>query len=464
MLEAPDYMDFLKAKEVVAPRAGLAEVPALNPRLFPHQRDTAEFLLRRGTGAAFLDTGLGKTGVELEWARAVRDETRKPVVIHTPLAVAGQMVREAEKFNIDAHQIRDRAEVSLERINICNYERLDQLDPAVFGGVALDESSILKSFNGKTKQRLCEVYRDTPFRQAATATPAPNDYMELGNHSEFLGVMPQNEMLTRWFINDTLSASHDWRLKKHAVAAFWQWVGSWAMCASKPSDLGYDDAGYDLTPYRILRHGIRADVLQDTDGQLFRTPKMSATSLHREKRLVAADRARKVAEIANGTDEAVLIWVDTDYEADAIRPLIRDAIEVRGSEPLETKERKLAAFSDGQVRVLITKPSIAGFGLNWQHCRQMIFAGLSFSYELYYQAIRRCWRFGQLREVLVHVVLADTEAPIWQTIVRKMADHDAMKAAMFRAANDNRAVDRLAKVPFQPTMQAQLPDWLRRAS
>lgn len=454
------YQQFLRSKTVTAQATGMGHTPELNGALFPHQRDTVAFLLALGRGAAFLDTGLGKTFVELEWARHAAGYTGKPALILTPLAVGPQMVREAYRFGIDAEIWRaDRATVP--PITVANYEKLPHLSHDDYGAVVLDESSTLKSFMGKTKRALCEAFKNTPFRLAATATPAPNDYVELGNHSDFLGVMAMHEMLMRWFINDTSTASQDWRLKRHAVKPFWEWASSWAMCISKPSDLGYDDGGYDLLPYRVVKHTMRADTSIDTGEHLFRIPEMSATSLHREKRMLSGDRADRVAALVNGSTEAWLVWCDTNYEADALMAVIPDAIEVRGDESADEKERKLMAFTDGQARVIVTKPSLAGFGLNWQHCANMVFAGLSFSYEMYYQAIRRCWRFGQAREVNVHVVLADTEAAIWDTIARKMADHDRMKAAMFDAANVNRQAARRTKLPYAPAKRAELPHWLR---
>ena len=455
-----DYAAFLARKAPLVAPDGLSTIPPLHPALFPHQRDAVAFLLGLGRGAAFLDTGLGKTLVELEWARVVAVHTGKPVLVLAPLAVAQQTKREGARFGIQVTHAREAADIG-PGINVINYERLDRLDTSIFGGVVLDESSILKSFMGKTKQALCEAFAATPFKLCGTATPAPNDYLELGNHAAFLGIMPANEMIARWFINDTM-AFGSYRLKAHAIRPFWQWVASWAICVSKPSDLGYDDAGFALPPLVVQRHVIEADRSTDTNGELFRIPEMSATSMHREKRLTKATRAARVAEIVaeQSAGDQCLIWCETNAEADILCEMIPEAVEVRGSDEADDKERKLLDFAEGRSDILVTKASIAGHGLNLQGCNQMIFASLSFSYEQYYQAVRRCWRFGQKRPVTAHVVLADTEAAIWDTVQRKAADHDRMKAAMYEAANRELAASHKIKMAYVATAKGRLPAWL----
>jgi len=331
--------------------------------------------------------------------------------------------------------------------------------------VILDESSILKSFNGKTSRSLIQAFRTTQFRLACTATPAPNDHAELGQHSEFLGAMSQSQMLTRWFLHDSVDTGN-WRMKGHAVKDFWNWVASWARCISKPSDLGFSDEGFDLPTLNLMRHSVKADRSIDTgaekDGQarLFRMPDTSATAIHGEKRKTINARADLIAEkVAAEPGEAWVIWCDTDYEADALTARIPDAVEVRGNMTADVKEERLTAFSTGMCRVLVSKPSICGYGLNWQHCARMAFVGLSFSYESFYQAIRRCWRFGQTRQVDVHVACADTEEAIWNIVSRKAGDHEGMKremtAAMSRAV---RVVHEQA--PYSPTVPLQLPSWM----
>lgn len=457
-----DYQAFLARKAVKAPERGTTTMPEINAKLFPFQRRCVEHALRVGSAGVFLDTGLGKTLVQLEWCRQAIEHANGRALLLTPLAVARQIEREGIRFGYPVRVIREQSDAG-DGINICNYDRLDRLEPAAFGVVALDEASILKSFTGKTTKALIEAFARTPYRLCCTATPAPNDHMELGTHSEFLGVMRQNMMLQRWFIHDSMDTG-TWRMKGHAAADFWSWVASWARCISKPSDIGLSDEGYVLPELDVRRHVIVSDRSIDSgeekDGQarLFRMPDTSATSIHREKRMTTDRRADAIAALVNDSDETWVVWCDTDYEADALTARIPDAIEVRGSMAPEEKEAKLVAFSTGKARVIVTKPSIAGFGLNWQHCARMAFVGLSFSYESFYQAVRRCWRFGQSRAVQVHVACADTEEAIWQTVSRKAGDHDAMKAAMSQAMA--RAVKRAAVENYKPRKQLQMPGWL----
>ena len=462
-----DYEALIAGKRTAFEPAGFdIDEGALPDWLFDHQRHGVAFALRFGSAGLFYDTGLGKTGMELVWGDQVARRTNRPVLMLCPLAVAAQHHAEAEKFGIEATVSRDGSVPASACVAITNYERLDRIDPADWAGVILDESSILKSFTGKTTRKLCEAFSRTPYRLAATATPAPNDHTELGQHADFLGVMRAPEMLARWFIADQANMGR-YRLKRPAVRPFWDWVASWGRCVSKPSDLGFDDAGFDMPPLHLERHVVEADRCVDAgvdrkDGQfsLFRMPDMSATSVHREKRLTSRARAQMLAHIVSGEpDEPWIVWVETDYDADAVRAVLPDAVEVRGSMTVEMKEERLRAFSDGSVRVLLTKPSIAGFGLNWQHCARMAFMGLSFSYEAFYQAVRRCWRFRQVREVRAHVVCADTEEAIWRVVNRKAGDHDAMKiemtAAMSRAAVSSRVYQ-----TYRPEQEARLPAWL----
>lgn len=427
-----DYRAFIKSKGAMQIGQGFDPVD-LPSRLFPHQRTAVEYACQHGRTASFLDTGLGKSGVEAVFADQSRRETNKPSLILTPLAVARQMQRECESFGIEAKVIREDADVWA-GVNIANYERLSKLDCFRFGAVILDESSILKSFAGSTKRTLCDAFSQTPYRIAATATPAPNDHTEIGQHSEFLGHLTRMEMMARWFINDTSVASQEWRLKGHAVAAFWEWVASWARAASLPSDLGGDDSGFVLPPMHYHVHMVQSDLQTDVrDGMLFRIPDQSATSIHKEKRITAADRVAKAAEIVNAADGAVIVWCETNDESSALTKAIPDAIEVHGSMSSDAKEAALDRFSLGEARVIVTKPKLAGFGLNWQHANTVVFASISHSYEQHYQAVRRSWRFGQKLEVNCHVVIADTELPIWQNVRRKADDHAKMKRAMSHA-------------------------------
>ncbi len=462
------YQDLLARKRVAFAPRGLARVPDLNAGLFPHQRAVTAFLLTAGCGAAFLDTGLGKTVTALEWARCIVEATNRPVLMLAPLAVGPQHAREAvdRGIAIAATYVRSRPARLAAQIYITNYERLHLFDPADFAGVVLDESSILKSFTGATTRALIEAFARTPYRLACTATPAPNDHTELGQHSAFLGVMDSPEMLARWFLADQTQMGR-YRLKRPAIGPFWDWVASWARCVSKPSDLGFSDDGFVLPELMHHEHVVRADRTvaagADRDGQsrLFRIPETSATSIHAEKRLTSSARADALAAaVAAEPAEPWVIWCDTNDEADQITARIPGAVEVRGSMTAEQKEERLIGFSEGRVRVIVTKPSIAGFGLNWQHCARVGFVGLSFSYESYYQAVRRCWRFGQTRPVAVHVAMADTERAIFQAVSRKKSDHDEMKsamaAAMARAARTSRVLE-----DYVPTRRVQLPDWIK---
>lgn len=453
-----DYRRFIEARRRQSQMQGF-EPTSMNKSMKLHQSRAVDFALNRGNCAMFLDTGLGKSLCELEWARQVADETGKPSLILTPLAVAAQMVREGQKFGIDARQIRDQAEVG-SGVMVANYERLKSLDPSCFGGVALDESSILKSFAGVTRNKLMDAFGETEYRLAATATPSPNDHMELGNHAEFLGVMRQQEMLSQWFINDTSTASQEWRLKGHAVEDFWAWVASWSRCATLPSDLGGDDTGYVLPEIDRNIHVVEADRQSDVDeGMLFRIPEMSATSFHKEKRLTLIERCEKAAKLASH-DKPVTVWCETNEESKILAASIEGAYEVRGDMTPEEKERLLLGFSDGDFRVMVTKPKLAGFGLNWQHCAHAVFASISFSYEQHYQAVKRSHRFGQSHTVKNDIVIADTEDVIWQAINVKGKKHEEMKRRMADAMQKAQNGGSVRTVYDRP-LDLAFPEWIK---
>lgn len=457
-----DYSEFLASKTPRALQRGLAAIPSLSSHLFPFQRHCVEFLLSVGSGGLFLDTGLGKTLVQLEYAEHARQAANGKALILTPLAVARQIEHEAHRFGYPARVIRDQSE-SREGINICNYDRLHLIEPAAFGVVTLDEASILKSFTGKTTRALIDAFDAHGWRVPATATPAPNDHMELGQYAEFCGVMQSNEMLSRFFINDTANASQSWRLKRHGVEAFWDWVASWCRLAQLPSDLGDSDDGFVLPPIAVHRHRA-AESAPSMSGGLFGDDVVSATNLHQVKRATAGKRAMIAANLTmSDSHEPWVIWCDTDYEADAILDAIGDVpdvVEVRGSHAAERKEANLQAFADGSARVMVTKPSVAGFGLNWQHCARTVFVGRSFSYESWYQAVRRFWRFGQAREVQVHLVVAEGEDSIARVIDRKAGDHASMKTAMRSAMARNKGQSHATNVAYVPTHKGKLPTWI----
>jgi hypothetical protein len=459
------YADFLASKAIVAKPRGLPTIPDLAPHLFPFQRHCTKFALHAGCTGIFLDTGLGKTEIQLEWCHRAIEATNGRALILTPLAVAGQTKRRAERWGYQARVIRQQSDAG-PGINICNYDRLDKLDPSEFGIVSLDEASILKSFTGKTTRRLIDAFRGCRFKMVATATPAPNDHMELGNYAEYLEVMAANEMLSRFFINDTSTASQEWRLKGHAVNAFWDWMASFSRMAERPSDLGDNecDERFILPPFEVVRHRARDSKIDRELQDLFGAPALSATTLHDVKRQTSEARAEKVASVvATEQDQPWLIWVDTDYEADAVKRAVPSAIEIRGSQSIEEKEDRLAAFETGQSHHLIAKPSMCGFGLDWSHCARMAFVGRSYSYETWYQAVRRCWRFGQKQTVKVHLIVAEGETEIGRVIDRKADSHVSMKSAMREAMH--RAVNQSSEVktPYRPNHLGRLPPWMSAA-
>lgn len=450
-----NYFEFLSTKKEAALSPASIKVQAIHEKLFDFQKDCVDMLLGIGRGAGFLDTGLGKTIIQCEIARQVSGE----VLIVAPLAVAYQTIDEAKRhLDLPIHYSKDGS--VKERVTITNYERVENFETSQFECVILDESSILKGVNSKTKQMLCERFSMTPFRYAFTATPAPNDYKELGNHAEFLGVMNTMEMLTRWFVHDSANTA-DWRLKRHAVKDFWEWVSSWAACVSKPSDLGYSNEGYDLPPLNIKTHKIETDTKTAfEEGLLFAMPEVNATSLHAKKRESLEDRVDYVAGLVNRSSEPWIVWCESNDESDALAKAIPDAVEVKGSNAPEQKEDRIMAFTRGAARVIVSKPSICGFGMNWQHCRNIAFASISYSYEQFYQAVRRSWRFGQTRPVNVHVVIADAEIPVWRAIERKSTDHGHMKSHM-RYAVFNKGAGRDVKINYNPQKEARLPAFLQ---
>lgn len=454
------YCDFLARKGLHTSARGLASVPSLAGHLFPFQAHCVDFALRIGSSGCFLDTGLGKTECQLEWCEKALRAGNGRALLMTPLAVAGQTLRRAEKWGYDAQIIRQQSDFR-PGINICNYDRLHLIDPAEFNAVSLDEASVLKSFAGKTARALIDAFRRHRFRLMATATPAPNDHMEIGQYAEFAGVMVPQEMLSRFFINDTSTASQEWRLKGHAVASFYDWLASWSRMAEKPSDLGDDDTGFDLPPYKIISHRARDVAIEGVLADLFGVREMTATTMHEVKRQTAEARAELVGElVAKEPNEAWIIWCDTDYEADRLIEQLPNAIEVRGSQDADEKEEKLTSFAEGKALQIIGKPSMMGLGLDWSHAARMAFVGRSFSYESWYQAIRRAWRFGQKRELVVHLVVAEGEQAIGRVIDRKAGNHSKMKVAMRMAMA--RATNRLVatREAYLPTRTMELPTWI----
>lgn len=424
-----DYQEFLASKRIAAHAAGIDAIPPLNPAMQDWQVATTAWALRRGRAALFEGCGLGKTLQQLEWARVVAEHVARPVMILTPLAVARQTVAEGQKFGITVHPCRDHGDVR-QGVNVCNYDRLHLLDPGAFGGIVLDESSILKSMDGKTRSALIEAFAETPYRLCCTATPAPNDHMELGNHAEFLGIMRAVEMLATFFNHDGGDTSK-WRLKGHAVKPFWQWVASWSINIRTPSDIGYPDDGYILPPLITDVHMVESAVPEDA---LFAVPAGDMTERRRARRDSIQDRCEwAAAQVRAHPDEPIVLWVNLNAEADKLKELLPDAIEVRGTDDPDVKEDGLNGFREGRYRVLISKPRIAGLGLNWQHCARMIYVGVSDSWEEYYQATRRCWRFGQARPVHVGVVISEAESSVLENLKRKEEAAEIMASEVAEA-------------------------------
>lgn len=420
-----NYLEFLEQKAIQEKAAGLSVIPELNRALFPYQRDVLRWALHLGKSAAFLGTGMGKSLLELEWARVISAHTGKPVLLLAPLAVAHQMVREAAKFGIEAAYYAEPTP-GMTGIVVTNYERLEAFHAEDFGGVVLDESSILKSFDGRTRTELIEKFKHTDYRLAATATPAPNDYMELGNHAAFLGVMTAAEMLSMFFVHDG-GETQKWTLKGHAKQDFWRWVCSWAVALRKPSDLGYEDGAFILPPllpnvHLVPMPGKRAETLSE---------RLTA------RRESVSERVAKAAAIVNAEpDEAWAVWCHLNAEAEGLAKAIPGAVNLTGSDKPDAKRQKMLDFAEGRIRVLVTKPSIAGFGLNWQHCARTAFVGLNDSWEEFYQALRRFWRFGQTRTVQYHIIAAETEGAVLENIQRKDEEAERMAVEMTRYTQD----------------------------
>lgn len=421
-----DYQTFIANKAITVQAAGfVVDESAINPQLFPFQRDIVRWTLTRGRAALFADCGLGKTPMQLEWAKHVAAHTGLPVLILAPLAVAQQTKREGEKFGISVTICRSQDDVS-NGVNVANYEMLEHFESGEFGGIVLDESSILKAYDGKTRTMIIDTFAQTPYRLACTATPAPNDHMELGNHAEFLGVMSRVEMLSMFFVHDGGDTSK-WRLKGHAEDKFWKWVASWACLLRKPSDLGYPDEGFDLPPITFHHHVVEGKA---ADGYLFPVEALNLMERREARKASLQPRVDVAAELVNGSDEPWIVWCDLNAESEMLAKSIADACEVTGSMDHDEKARRLLAFAANDERVLVTKGSIAGFGMNFQHCAKVALVGLSDSYEQFYQQIRRCWRFGQTRPVEVHIITSECEGAVVANIKRKEEDAQKMYDGM----------------------------------
>ena len=427
-----DYQEFLQQKQKAHIQSGFdVELNELNKSMFDFQKFIVKRALKAGKYAIFADCGLGKTLMQLEWANRVNRETNKPVLILAPLAVAGQTIKEGAKFHIDVC----RYDGSNAPIQISNYEQLDNIDCSIFSGIVLDESSILKNFEGATKKLILDLFANTPYKLACTATPSPNDPMELGNHSEFLDVMGRNEMLAMYFIHDG-GETAKWRLKGHAIKLFYQFIGTWAIMLNNPADIGFEMLGYDLPTLNLIEKQIITP--KRDNGSLFNDAIISATNFNAELRLTKKERLEEVVRIVNSRpDENFIIWIKQNEEGEMLKKLLPDAIEVKGADSNEWKEKHLLGFAENKFRILISKTKIASFGMNYQNCRNQIFASLDFSFEGLYQAIRRSYRFGQTNEVNIYLITTDTMANVKQSIDTKQKQFEIMQDEMSKAVNAN---------------------------
>ncbi len=453
-----DYGEFLRQKSQGGADSGFAPV-WMPDFLFDFQRELVEWAVRKGRAAIFADCGLGKTPMGLTWASNVARKTGKPVLYLTPLAVASQTVREAEKFGIEARQSKDGAHAG--HIIVANYERLHYFSSSDFGGVVCDESSVLKSFAGERRGEITAFMRQVPYRLLQTATAAPNDYIELGTSSEALGYMGHMDMLNRFFKNDLNNSAQGrmrgevikWRLKGHAETPFWRWVCSWARAIRGPSDLGFNDDGFLLPPLHEVEHLVEANSL--ADGMLFALPAVGLKEQREERRRTVQERCQTVADLVNHTGQPALVWCHLNEEGDVLQSLIPDAVQVAGSDSDDRKEDRLEAFADGRARVLITKPKIGAWGLNYQHCNHVTFFP-SHSFEQYYQAVRRCWRFGQKRAVKVDIVTTEGERGVMRNLQRKSDQADAMFSRLVAEMNNALAIERANNM----NTQVEVPSWL----
>lgn len=455
------YEEFLKGKQIIQKPSGFEAID-ISSNLFNFQNDIVEWASLKGKSAVFADCGLGKTVIQVEWANQVYKKTDKNVLILAPLGVTIQTKDEAKKLlGLDINICRSQQDVK-SGINITNYERIDKFEPDKFIGIVLDESSILKSYTGPTRTKLTKFFQDTPYKMCCTATPAPNDYIELLSHAEFLNIMSAGQALGTWFINDMKTGT--WRLKGHAIKSFWEWVSTWAVYIKFPSDLGYSDEGYKLPKLNEILKIIDVDIIDHTyENGFIRNIDTSATGYYKEKKIILKDRVDKITEIVNSTDEQYIVWCYTNDESKVLKENIMGSVEVKGNDKPDYKEEMAQAFKSGNIRVLISKASIFGYGMNFQKCRNAIFCGLSYSFEDYYQAVKRLYRFGQTQEVNNYIVLGSTEKNILDSVRRKQEQQLIMEKNIsnsirdiqlqaFKKGHKEKRANKESKI--------ELPDWM----
>lgn len=452
-----EYEEFIKTKQATHIDAGFDPYGLWVPDLIKDfQRDIVFWACRRGRAAIFADTGLGKTLMQLTWAHLVNEHTGGKVLVLAPLCVAQQTVREGNKFGIESKYMREPGFCN-PMIHVTNYEMLKNFDPSDYNAIVLDESSILKGMDGRLRRQITEFAALIPYRLSCTATPSPNDFMELGTQSEFLGVMSQIEMLATFFIHDGADTSK-WRLKGHARKRFWEWLSTWSVVIRNPSDLGYSGDGYDLPPLNLYEHIVETEPTDD----MFVSIAQGLQERNQARRDSVLMRSEKAAEIM-ATWDCGIAWCNLNDESASIAERSK-AYEITGSQKPEDKERLIIGFTDGEISHIVTKPKIAGFGLNWQHCNKMVFVGLSDSFESFYQAVRRCWRFGQTNPVDVHIVISDREGAVLDNIKRKQAQHDQMSAEMCKIMRDYTVAEikgaTLEKADYLPSQKINMPSFI----
>jgi len=451
------YQEFLKQKDFDTIKAGFTPSD-LNNNLWLHQPAIVDWACRRGRAAIFADTGLGKTLMQLEWANQVSQHTGKPVLLLAPLAVGRQTENEAKKFNIlSSCRYVDRP-CSFTRVQITNYEKVDHFNPRDYAGIVLDESSILKGQSGAYRKMLTELAITIPYRLSCTATPSPNDYMELGTQAEFLGIMSQSEMLAMFFTHDG-SETQKWRLKGHGASKFWEWLATWAVVISNPGDLGFDGSKYALPELDIV------ECVLPTDSNMMFAPIAQGLSAARQaKKSSVQARVNACADWVNSLDEPCIVWAETNEEADLLESMIVDSVQVSGSDKPEIKEDRLLGFASGKYLKLVTKAKIAGFGMNWQNACKMAFVGPTYSFEQFYQAVRRQWRFGQTKPVEVRVFMTEEETGIHAAMMSKMEADKVMRREMISVMADAMKKEvtgaKNERLDYRPSLSANLPAFL----
>lgn len=462
-----DYKSFLDSKAKLTGNTGFDPVIPMPKAMKTFQRDITIWACHRGRSAIFAGTGLGKTIQELAWATQVVAKTQGGVLIFAPLAVTSQIVSEASKFKIPDVSYAKDADSIKTTVSVTNYDRLDHFDLSQFAAVILDESGIIKNYEGATRVALTEGCRDVPYLLCASATPAPNDWAELGQHSEFLGVMTAKEMLATYFIHESSIRANvgkeEWRLKRHAVNEFWKWVASWAVMLRHPKDLGYKEKGYDLPPLHMREIFVQTPDTRPHSG--FFPPALSGLGERiKARRNSIKERVAAVVDIVNSKpDEAWLIWCGLNAEANAVANAIPAAVNVEGSSSQQDKIKYLLGFTKGKPPILVTKTGIAGRGMNWQHCHNMIFCGLNDSFESLFQAVRRCWRFGQDKEVNAYLVISEIEGPVLSNLRKKEDKYEKMAEAMITHMKINTNLKTVSSIEesYEPNISMELPTWLK---